>query len=314
MRGRGILLLAPLALGAQETPRANTYPLFAVFPEPLPEGRTELSLSFSNQFLRPSLERSGDGRSFARVDGEEWGLTADLAHALGPGRVNLRLRGIQRSGGVSDQAIWTYHQVFGFPQGGREDAPRDRLDYRLSRDGILVGDLRRSGFHLMDADLAYVVPFGNLEKGGRWGFSAQLPTGRRRDWSGNGGTDVAAGGALWKARGPWRAHLQAERVLAGVPQGSPYRAVLARRSFSRVWAGGAWQGSGPGFWRGLGLDVTVGYQESPYHVGIPRVDRSGWQQHWTFSHRALPRWRFGISEDAGTYSNPDITIYVICRL
>jgi hypothetical protein len=43
------------------------------------------------------------------------------------------------------------------------------------------------------------------------------------------------------------------------------------------------------------------------------VDRAGWQQHWIFSHRAIPRWRFGISEEAGTYTAPDITAFVSCR-
>jgi hypothetical protein len=314
--------LAPVLLGAlalvslqgQEAPRNNRMVWFAVFPEALPEGVDEVGLEVSSQLLRPAFEHSGDGRSFARVDGEDWQLSYDKAFRLGPGFLNVRLRGLQRSGGVFDQLITNYHRVFGFPEGGREDTPNFRLDYRLVKDGVTVGDLRKPGFHFMDTDIAYVVPFGDRAQGGRLGVSLQLPTGRADDWSGNGGLDKLAGGAGWKAWGPWRVHGQVERVWLGVPAHSPFRLVLERTSLSRVWAGGGYQGQGDGFWNGFGLDITLAYHESPYHVGIYRVDRSGWQQNWTVTHHNLPRWRFGISEDAGTFTNPDITAFVICRM
>ena len=308
-----VALLLVAGLQGQETPRANRMVWFGGFPEPLPAGEGELALEISSQLLRPAFEHSGDGRSFARVDGEDWQLTLDQAVRLGPGRLNLRLRAVARSGGILDQVITSYHVALNLPQGGREDTPKYRLDYRLIRDGVVVGDLRRPGMHFMDTDLAYVVPFGDSTLGARVGASLQLPTGNASDWSGNGGTDAMVGAAAWKAWGPWRLHGQAERVWLGVPAHSPYRAVLEHNSLSRVWAGGGYQGQGRGLLTGLGLDITVAYAESPYHVGIYRVDRSGWQQHWTLSHQALPNWKFGVSEDAGTFTNPDITFYLIRR-
>lgn len=310
LRPPAILFLAAAALWGQETPPSNRVAWFEVFPEPLPEGVNALTLEATSQFLRPDFEQSGDGRTFARLDGEEWQLTADLAQRTGPVVWDLRIRLNQRSAGILDQFLATWHQALGTPLGGRDLVPKWRIAYHLERDGQVVGDLDRSSLRLMDLDLSAQVPFGTSEAGGRIGASLQLPTGKREDFSGSGGIDGLVGGALWKRFGAWRIHGQAERIFIGLPASSPYRAVLCQQGFSRVWAGGGYQGEGPGFWKGLGLDITIAYSGSPYRVGIARMDRAGWQQHWTITHHALPRWRFGFSEEAGTYNAPDFTAFV----
>ncbi|MFN8011090.1 MAG: DUF3187 family protein [Holophagaceae bacterium] len=317
MRAAAMLLAAGLPLAAQSgepaTPRPNRVAWFAVFPEPLPEGRTALALEATSQFLRPDRQDSSDGRTVARLDGEEWQLTGDLARELGPGRLNLRLRVVNRSGGFADQAFVSWHTAFGIPNGGRELAPKFQFRYHLERDGVVVADLRHAKTQLLDADLAYVVPFGTPDLGGRAGASVQLPNGKRDDFSGSGGTDWTAGAMGWARLGPFRAFVQAEQVFLGVGASNPYRAVLARTRFARGWAGIGAQGRGPGFWRGLGLEISLAASESPYATKVGRIDRAGWQQHWILSHKALPRWRFGISEEAGTYTAPDITAFVSYR-
>ncbi len=135
-----ILGMATIGLSAQETPRSNRLAWFEGFPEPLPEGVPEVALESTSQMLRPDLERSADGRSFARLDGEAWQLTGDWALKAGSSRFNLRARVAHRSGGIADQAIWNWHQLFNMPQGGREDAPKNRLVYHLERDGRVIGD------------------------------------------------------------------------------------------------------------------------------------------------------------------------------
>jgi len=313
MRGPFLALSLIFALGAQETPRPNRVAWLGVFPEPLPDGTRQLALEVTSQFLRTDFEQSIDGRTLARLDGEEWQLTGDLPSRLGPGILNLRLRVAHRSGGATDQLLQSWHRLLGSDSGGRELAPKGRLDYHLERDGVVVGNLERPGLRAMDCDLAYLLPWGDLQAGGRLGLAVQLPLGRREDFSGSGGLDGTLGLAAWKAHGVWRIHGQAERVFIGLPATSPYRAVLEHRAFNRAWLGVGFQGRGPGFWRGLGLDVTLAYSASPYRVGISRIDRAGWQQHWTFSHASLPQWRFGFSEEAGTYVAPDITAFLSRR-
>jgi hypothetical protein len=267
----------------------------------------------ASQFLRPDYEVSGDGRTFVRIDGEDWGLVLDLAHGFGPLVLNLRMRGVWRSGGWADQAFASWHNVLGVPQGGRDVAPRFRLDYTLLRDSHLVAQLTKDRACFMDTDLAVLYPFGDQEAGGRVGLSIQAPTGSRGDFSGSGGWDELVGVALWKSLGLFRFHTQLEYAFLGIADANPYSLVLGQRTQKRAWVGVTYQGSGTGFWSGLGLDISIGYTESPYEVSIPRIDRPGWLQHWTFSHSRLPKWRMGISEEAGTYTSPDLTAFVQYR-
>ena len=310
MRTLVLALSLGAALGAQESPRPNRLAWLEVFPEPLPDGARRAALEVTSQFLRADFEQNPDGRTFARLDGEEWQLTGDLPLHLGRGIFNLRLRVIHRSGGASDQLLQSWHRLLGSDSGGRDLAPKGRLDYHLERDGVVVGNLERPGFSAMDCDLAYLQPWGDPQAGGRLGISLQFPLGKQEDFSGSGGLDGTLGLATWKTLGSWRIHGQAERVFIGLPAASPYRGVLEHRAFNRAWFGFGYQGRGPGFWKGLGLDFTLAYTASPYRVGIPRIDRAGWQQHWTFSHASAPEWRFGFSEEAGTYVAPDITAFL----
>lgn len=313
MKGGLALLLVPLLVSAQETPRPNRVAWEAIFPEPLPDGVNALALEATSQFLRPDRRASIDDRTIARLDGEEWQLTADLALPLGPGRLHARIRIVERSGGIADQAFWSYHQALGLPQGGRNLAPKYTFDYHLERDGVVIADLRRPGTSLMDTDLAYLVERGDRHEGVRVGATLQLPTGKREDFSGSGGTDALAGAAAWKTFDPIRVFGQLERVWITLPKSSPYRRVLATQALTRAWIGAAYQGAGPGILGGLGLEISLAYLQNPYHVGIARVDVAGWQQHWILTHKALPRWRFGISEEAGTFHSPDITAFVAYR-
>ncbi len=305
-------LAAALASG-QETPPANRVAWLALLPEPLPDGHNRLSLEITTQFLRSDRERNEARGTFARLDGEEWQLTADLAWDLGPATLCLRLRGVDRSGGMLDQLILSWHGLLSTPGGGRDDVPKYRMAYRLEKDGRVVAELTRPARQLLDTDVALVrtreTPWG----GYRLGASVQLPTGDERAFGGNGALDTLVGATVWRKAGHWTFHGQAELLHMGLAVDSPYRAVTGRRTLTRAWAGAGWQGSGSGFWSGFGLDVTVAAMQSPYDLGLPRVDRTGWQQHWTVTHRRLPRWTFGFSEEAGTYVSPDITGYVRWR-
>lgn len=294
-------------------PRANRHPLLSIFPDPLPDGRAAIAMEAASQFLRPDFENSGDGRTFARFDGEDWGLAIDLPHKLGPIVLNLRLRGVWRSGGWADQAFASWHSVLGVPQGGRDAAPKYRLDYSLVRDGNTVAQLVTDRACFMDADLAVLYPFGGPKSGGRLGMSIQAPTGSRNDFSGSGGWDELIGIAIWQGWGRFLVHSQLECAFLGIADSNPYSGVIDRKAQKRAWAGVGYAGAGRGFWNGLGLDITIGYAESPFSVGIPRIDRPGWQQHWTFSHSRLPNWRAGISEEAGTYTSPDLTAFFLYR-
>ncbi len=291
------------------TPRPNRVAWMEIFPDPLPEGHNNLSLEATSQFLRPDRATSGDERTHAVLQGEEWQLTGDLAAPLWGGFINLRLRAVARSGGIANQFLVTYHTFLGTPGGGRELVPKGQFHYRLERDGVVVVDLKKPDTVLMEPDIAWLKPFGTKDAGGRFGLSMQLPTGKRENFTGTGSTDGLVGGALWKHSGRWHGFTQAERVFFGLPKDSPYKAVITQRSFTRAWVGGGYQGEGDGFFSGLGVELSIGYIENPYHVDLARMDKDGMQQHWTVTHKSLPHWRFGISEEAGSYFAPDLTVF-----
>jgi hypothetical protein len=313
MKAASAALLLAIPLAAQETPRPDRVAWMEIFPEPLPDGEDRIAFELTSQFLRPDRARSADGRSQAALDAEDWLITVDKAWTLGSGRFNVRLRMQERWGGLFDQFFLNYHSALGTDGGGRELAPKWRSVMRLERDGRVVVDAEGAKAQLMDLDLAWVRPFGTPEAGGRLGVSVQAPTGSRAEGAGSGGWDEALGAAAWKRMGSITFRTQAEFVHLGVDAANPWSAVLAHDHLGRAWAGAAWQGQGRGFWRGLGLSLDFAYTENPFRTGLPRMDDPGWQVHGGISHRALPRWRFGFSEEAGTYFAPDFTAFVAYR-
>ncbi len=61
------------------------------------------------------------------------------------------------------------------------------------------------------------------------------------------------------------------------------------------------------------MELSIGYIENPYHVNLARMDKDGMQQYWTVTHKSLPHWRFGISEEIGSYFAPDLTVFASYR-
>jgi hypothetical protein len=296
-------------LVAQETPHPNRLPWLSIFPEPLPDGVNQLSLEGSNQFLRTSRQDSPDGASHAELEGEDWQITSDLATALGPGLLNLRTRLTYRSGGIMDRAIMNWHNMLGVGEGGRDQVPTSLDVYHLDHNGIVVFDLRQPRFELQGLDLAYLVPWGDKNNGGRVGGSIQVPTGHEDILQSSGGTNFMAGLGAWTTAGSWRFWAQGEDIWISLPQNSPLRQVISRGQFWRAWVGVHYQGPGGGFLQGFSLDLSFSYNETPYWTRLVRLDKYGEQQTWVFSHEHLPKWRFGFTEKAGTFSAPEITFF-----
>jgi hypothetical protein len=301
------------ALTAQETPHPNRLAWLSIFPEPLPEGVNQVSLEASNQFLRSDRRDSLDGRAHAELEGEDWQVTSDTARALGPGLLNLRTRLTYRSAGVMDRAIMNWHDILGVDQGGRSDVPAFLGTYHLDRNGVVVFDLRRPRLELQGLDLAYVLPWGDKNHGGRAGGSVQMSTGHAEELQSSGGTNFMAGLGAWTTSGSLRFWAQGEEIWISLPQASPLRQVVSRGQYWRAWAGVHYQGSGGGFWKGFNLDLSYSYSETPYWAKLVRIDKYGTQQTWVFSHERLPKWRFGFTEKGGTFTTPEITFFTTYR-
>ena len=90
------------------------------------------------------------------LDGETTGLTARWAYGLGDGwEVEAETSWRRHSGGFLDRWIEDWHDLWGLPDGGRPEAPRDRLDYRYLGPGARFS-LQESAAGLSDLHLAAV--------------------------------------------------------------------------------------------------------------------------------------------------------------
>jgi len=308
LRPLALALASCLLAPAQETPHPNRLAWLSIFPEPLPEGVSQLGLEATNQFLRPTRRATGDGRTQANLSGEDWELVSDLAAGLGPGRINLRTRVDHRSGGIADRLIMNWHNIIGVGQGGRDEVAPFQDHWDLTRDGRVVFQSDQPRTLLQGLDVSYAVPFGDAGNGGRLGGSVQLPTGGERILQSSGGVNFLAGAAAWRQFGGVRVWAQGEEIFISLPRNSPLRSVVGRSQFWR-----AWLGVDLGPWQGFNLDLSVAYNETPYNTGLVRLDKYGLQQTWVIRHRRCPHWRFGFTEKAGTFATPEITGFTTYR-
>ncbi|GAB4174748.1 MAG: DUF3187 family protein [Geothermobacteraceae bacterium] len=139
--------------------------------------------------------RGADGSS-TRLDGETWCTELALKTGLANGfEVGLALPYLRHTGGFLDGFIENWHDLFGLPQGGRDTAARDRLNYSYSdaagrsftrtsaADGI--GDIAlEAGWQWFQTPNG-----GSLAVRGR----LKLPTGSSSRLTGSGAWDTA----LW---------------------------------------------------------------------------------------------------------------------
>lgn len=102
---------------------------------------------------------------------------------------------IYHSGGNFDSLIESWHDFFGLPQGGRLSAPKDRLHYSYSENGVTKFNLTESTKGL--GDISFVVGYQLLKENSiaprftAIRFSLKLPTGDTDRLLGSGSTDLA---------------------------------------------------------------------------------------------------------------------------
>jgi hypothetical protein len=140
----------------------------------------------------------GNGRETVLLDGESSRYNLGVRYGLGERyELGVDIPFITYGGGFLDSFVEDWHRTFGMPDGGRPGAPRDRLLFRYTRDGVVrllvnrsnggIGDVRLSGgmqlFRKADTSSASVALRGSIK----------LPTGDSGQLHGSGSTDVA----LW---------------------------------------------------------------------------------------------------------------------
>ena len=160
----------------------------------LAPGATEAILSM-DMASHMTAARSASER--LSLDGETYRPSFALRHGVGEGwDYTIEVSAVAHDGGVFDGFIESWHSVFGLPQGGRDEAPRDRLRIGYVRDGHARVDIDRAAASPGDLALGIGRALGPSLLGND-GLALRgvlrLPTGDGDALAGTGGLSAA----LW---------------------------------------------------------------------------------------------------------------------
>jgi hypothetical protein len=165
----------------------------------LPQGGKEfhVSLDHSSNYVNDATSREAivlDGETTRLTFGGRYGLSENT-------ELGIEIPVVYQSGGFLDGFIINYHDLFGFPQGGRDQAPRNRLLYRYQRDGVEKLKVDSSGGGLGDVSVSAGLQLYNdaaqYPRAVALRASVKLPTGDSNSLHGSGSTDFA----LWVTAG-----------------------------------------------------------------------------------------------------------------
>ena len=119
--------------------------------------------------------------SYRRGIGNRWEIGVELPYMT------------HQSGGL-DSVIEDWHKVFGFPDGPRDDRPRDLIEFLYAENNIVLADFRDNADGLGDVRLFGGYQLKSTERyRSALRFGVKLPTGDEDLLLGSGGTDVSLG-------------------------------------------------------------------------------------------------------------------------
>jgi hypothetical protein len=193
--------LAALAADSEITPfkTNNQSPLVQIYGLPhdtgadiVPPGTFHVSL---NQDLSSNYAVSSNTREQITLDGETYRLAFAARYGIAPRfEVGVEIPYLFQGGGFLDSFIIDWHNTFGLPQGGRDSAPKNRINYSYRKDGVqmLLMDHAASGI----GDIALTGGFSLYDvsdpaQHDRLALKAavKLPTGDSPSLLGSGSTD-----------------------------------------------------------------------------------------------------------------------------
>ncbi len=160
---------------------------------PQGQGEFHVMLDHASNFVdegTPTEQILLDGETTRLTFGGRYGLTGKV-------EIGVEIPYVYHGGGFLDGFIINYHDLFGFPQGGRDQAPRNRLLYQYRRNGVDKLKMDSSGGGLgdiaMTAGLQLYNDAAQYPRAVALRAGVKLPTGESSSLFGSGSTDVS----LW---------------------------------------------------------------------------------------------------------------------
>jgi hypothetical protein len=269
----------------------------------------ELAAAAANSFAF-----SNSGREDIYLDGETHRVALRLRRGFAEGwEWTLELPWISHSGGQLDGFIIRWHDLFGLPQGGRDQAERDQLRFSYRRDGIErvrllepvsgAGDMRIGLGKSLSRDARRPLALR---------AELKLPTGDPQRLTGSGAADLA----LW---------LSAASPVAGTQTWSVYGgaglAVLGRGDVlpELQHRGVPFASAGLG-WRALpqlAVKVQIDANRALYaQSNMPELGHTAMQLALGGSLRigADSEFEFVVLEDVAVETVPDVTLRIALKI
>lgn len=131
------------------------------------------------------------------LDGESYRWTLSARYGISDRfEAGIAIPYMLYGGGFLDDFIIDWHKTFGLPQGGRESAPRNRLNYSYTKDGVRKLDMSHAGSGIGDIVLGGGM---KLYEAGDPSFrdnialrtTLKLPSGDSSSLRGSGSTDFS---------------------------------------------------------------------------------------------------------------------------
>lgn len=115
--------------------------------------------------------------------------------------VHMEVPALSFKAGKLDRIIQDYHDIFGFPNGGREFSPNNSFDYSYNRNGKTFFDFSSRDATLSDInlDIKWVVNINSWLPPIALRSGIKLPTGDFKKGTGSGGYDYSFGAAFDKS-------------------------------------------------------------------------------------------------------------------
>lgn len=139
---------------------------------------------------------AANGSESLLLDGESFRTTLSFRHGFGNHlEAGLEIPFVGNGGGAFDSFIEGWHDFFGLPQGGRNEAPRNRLLYAYEKNGsgLLLLDRSNTGIGDIRITGGYQLykSHGQSPRAVSVRGSLKLPTGQSSSLHGSGSLDAA---------------------------------------------------------------------------------------------------------------------------
>lgn len=252
------------------------------------------------------------------LDGENYRFTLALRYGITDRfEAGIDIPYVGQGGGFLDSFIIGWHRFFGLPQGGRTEAPHNRLLYTYSKDGqnrLLIND--------SDFDIGDIRLYGGMQlynDGGKnprsvaLRASIKVPTGDSRELHGSGSTDFS----LWLTASDdyqlpaWLGHFTIFGAAGGM--GMTNGDVLADQQRNVAAFGTFGFGWGPAQW--IALKAQVSGHTPFYQSDLRELGKDSLQLivGGTLAFSSQTSLDIGVSEDVIVRTSPDVAFHLALK-